>query len=937
MRGKRLILIFCLVLISLSMVSASLWGSIFGSSTGKVIDTKKAVSIDEGGLEFQPFEASKSLESCYDSDNGAIYGVFGYVSGNLTNDSFYFSDYCSDSNILVEYICSEGFPKGISYDCSGEGKVCEGGACVVANDTFEYAPFYLIYDSQGSTLDTILLSNIQNWLYNREVPSTITLNGNVTMDDLDYTTSVFTYNQDSLIIVPSGNVSYLYAIQVSALNNYLRDYVDSHSGFRICDDLITSDSLTSDNLLDALNLCTSWHSSNDTNQTQECSTDDDCVNTQTNFCNDLGQACTSSTIYSCLNNECVVTGGGGGCTPVCPNGCLAGACLESVDLCEEEYLDIPSEPLYIGNPINNVKYILTDSELPELLSDDFFAGNVVADYVQTIKIGSRNIIPGPFIDLGSGMLYEDFYKYGLTFDQAVDFTSPNSLGEHLNLLGRDFAVGAGTNANNLYLYEEGHPLDMSIGASDPSSIGISINGENYVIVLISGTDVDATIKVTDSSGLSETKEVSEGHSKVIQGLEVGVLNVEENSNQQVIVATLTVGKEKFKLTPGSFIRKGYNEDPIDGTYVFLEPGEDWSSATGFEVFILAPNSEYDLGIGETWTDPFVNNLKVVFELYNNQTGAKIKFGGCVDGQTTNQTCTDSDGGLNYYEVGYAQDSDGSLINDGCIQESGGLLLTATGVVSVIPQGNQTGSCILSAPFTCSGVSASSEQDSINFDIVNGAQQDIPIESISLSGCNSNDTSQGLPGLLRAGEEKTYTIHCSVDLVAGETFDSDLMVTYRMGESHDGWLREAICGEDNQATWTDYNCPNGCSNQVCIAGNVSCGDVNDDGVVNVLDILYFINYKFKNGAAPVSMWAANVNGDGSVDLLDILYLIDYKFKEGDDLNCEEPTQISGVSSVDAKWSLDQISGYLNDAQYDPKKQQVTRGVVPRFVKFVSSLF
>jgi len=64
----------------------------------------------------------------------------------------------------------------------------------------------------------------------------------------------------------------------------------------------------------------------------------------------------------------------------------------------------------------------------------------------------------------------------------------------------------------------------------------------------------------------------------------------------------------------------------------------------------------------------------------------------------------------------------------------------------------------------------------------------------------------------------------------------------------------------------------------------CGDVNGDQSVNLLDILFLIDYKFKNGPAPDPIEAADVNGDLKVDLLDILYLIDYKFKQGPALNC-----------------------------------------------------
>jgi len=61
------------------------------------------------------------------------------------------------------------------------------------------------------------------------------------------------------------------------------------------------------------------------------------------------------------------------------------------------------------------------------------------------------------------------------------------------------------------------------------------------------------------------------------------------------------------------------------------------------------------------------------------------------------------------------------------------------------------------------------------------------------------------------------------------------------------------------------------------GNYSCGDVNDDGEVNLLDILYLISYVYVDppGPAPDPLQSGDVNGgDGAVNLLDILHLISF---------------------------------------------------------------
>jgi len=64
----------------------------------------------------------------------------------------------------------------------------------------------------------------------------------------------------------------------------------------------------------------------------------------------------------------------------------------------------------------------------------------------------------------------------------------------------------------------------------------------------------------------------------------------------------------------------------------------------------------------------------------------------------------------------------------------------------------------------------------------------------------------------------------------------------------------------------------------------CGDLNDDGVVNLLDIVFLINYKYKEGVVPDPMESADVNGDGSVNILDIVYLINFKYKDGPAPDC-----------------------------------------------------
>jgi hypothetical protein len=70
-----------------------------------------------------------------------------------------------------------------------------------------------------------------------------------------------------------------------------------------------------------------------------------------------------------------------------------------------------------------------------------------------------------------------------------------------------------------------------------------------------------------------------------------------------------------------------------------------------------------------------------------------------------------------------------------------------------------------------------------------------------------------------------------------------------------------------------------------------GEVNETPPINILDIVYLINYKYKEGPdpAPYPVCSGDPNCDCTVNILDIVYLINYKYKDGPlPCNCEQWT-------------------------------------------------
>jgi hypothetical protein len=64
----------------------------------------------------------------------------------------------------------------------------------------------------------------------------------------------------------------------------------------------------------------------------------------------------------------------------------------------------------------------------------------------------------------------------------------------------------------------------------------------------------------------------------------------------------------------------------------------------------------------------------------------------------------------------------------------------------------------------------------------------------------------------------------------------------------------------------------------------CGDVNNDGWINILDITFLIAYLYQGGPAPIPPEIADVNSSGEINILDITYLISNLYMGGPEPIC-----------------------------------------------------
>ena len=61
---------------------------------------------------------------------------------------------------------------------------------------------------------------------------------------------------------------------------------------------------------------------------------------------------------------------------------------------------------------------------------------------------------------------------------------------------------------------------------------------------------------------------------------------------------------------------------------------------------------------------------------------------------------------------------------------------------------------------------------------------------------------------------------------------------------------------------------------------TCGDASGDGIIDLSDVIYLVNYIFKGGPEPIpQICSGDANGDGGINIADAVYIVNYVFKSG----------------------------------------------------------
>ena len=343
-------------------------------------------------------------------------------------------------------------------------------------------------------------------------------------------------------------------------------------------------------------------------------------------------------------------------------------------------LDTSATRIWLNTSLNTARSTLTSTELPTILADSTFSGNVDATLTHTVKLqagtkgsNTNNENSGrvvfakqprssndPVLGVSLGTSATNvLYNATATF-KAVNFTHTDSEGETITLFGKEYVVSTETDTTDLVLFSSAEQVTLTLGGSSPStSATVSISGTDYAVELLNGDSTSATVSVDGS-----TSTINEGNSKKVGGIEIAVKDV-ISSDAGGVTATLLVGSEKLTFTNGATVTKGADEDPVDGTTAYITGGT--GATTALTVAVYRPDSSNDAILpGEEFVDPVYESFKIDFaginSPFDDTTRDTIDIQNSGD-DTMSITFVDSDANPGTFEFAHNQSGQWRLGDD----------------------------------------------------------------------------------------------------------------------------------------------------------------------------------------------------------------------------------------------------------------------------------
>jgi hypothetical protein len=318
-----------------------------------------------------------------------------------------------------------------------------------------------------------------------------------------------------------------------------------------------------------------------------------------------------------------------------------------------------STKIWLNTSLNTALTTLTKTDLPTILGEYTFSGNVDSKITSTLTIGTNNVTfakqPSSNDDPVIGITTvtsssRPLYTAAITMP-AIAFNHSDSEGETIELFGRTFIVSTATDGTNLVLFSSAEQVNLVAGGSSPNpSATVTIADVDYVIELVTGTSTTATIAIDGTS-----KEINEGSSKKVGGIDIAVKSVTESTALDTVTASILVGSNKLTFTNGTQVLTGSDDDPVDGTYVTFT-GATPQVLTGLSVAVYAPDTSTDaVLVGESFTDPVFGSFKLDFSGLNVPLDSDARDTIMIDkagDKGMSLTLTDSDANTNTFDFVY---------------------------------------------------------------------------------------------------------------------------------------------------------------------------------------------------------------------------------------------------------------------------------------------